>query len=56
MEYVISRLREPSTYAGMAALVAAFGLAVPTEWVQALSALGVAVGGVLAIVLRERQG
>jgi hypothetical protein len=54
MEYIVSRLREPSTYAGLAAIVAAFGLAVPAEWVQALSALGVAVGGVLAVVMRER--
>jgi hypothetical protein len=56
MDYIVSRLREPSTYAGMALLAAAFGLAVPAEWVQALSALGMAVGGVVAVVMRERQG
>lgn len=54
MAYIISRLREPSTYAGLAAVAAAFGVAIPVEWVQALSALGVAIAGVVAMVLPER--
>ncbi len=56
MDYRISRLREPSTYAGLAAIAAAFGMAVPAEWMTAVSALGVAVGGVLAVVLGEQKG
>jgi hypothetical protein len=55
MKFFISRLREPSTYAGMAALAGAFGLAVPNEWVQSIGALGVAVGGVLAVVMPENK-
>lgn len=53
MSYILSRLREPSTYAGAAAIAAAFGLSVSAEWVQAVSALGAAVAGVAAVVMRE---
>lgn len=53
MSYILSRLREPSTYAGAAAIAAAFGLSVSAEWVQAVSALGAAVAGVAAVVLKE---
>lgn len=55
MAYLISRLREPSTYAGLAGLAAAFGFVVPAEWVQAAAGLGVALGGVLAVVVPEAQ-
>lgn len=54
MSYLLSRLREPSTYAGIAAVAAAFGLAIPGEWVQAVSGLGVAVAGVVAVAMPER--
>lgn len=54
MSYLISRLREPSTYAGIAALAAALGLSVSAEWVQAVSALGAAVAGVVAMAMKER--
>lgn len=55
MSYLLSRLREPSTYAGIAGVLAAFGLAVPVEWLQALSALGMAVAGVAAVAMPERK-
>lgn len=55
MAYLISRLREPSTYAGLAGLAAAFGFVVPAEWAQAAAGLGVALGGVLAVVVPEAQ-
>lgn len=55
MTYLLSRLREPSTYAGLAALAGAFGVSIPIAWVQALSGLGVAIAGVLAVVVPEKN-
>jgi hypothetical protein len=55
MAYLISRLREPSTYAGAAAIAAAFGLVIPGEWMQAGVAAGVALGGVLAVIVPEQK-
>ena len=54
MPYLIARFREPSTYAGIAALLASLGVSVPAPWVQAVSALGVAMAGVVALFLPEK--
>lgn len=56
MTYLISRLRESSTYAGIAVISAAFGLAIPNEWLQAGAAFGAALGGVLAVIVPEKRG
>lgn len=55
MAYFLTRLREPSTYAGLAALVGAFGITVPLPWVQAASALGTGIAAVLAVALPEHK-
>jgi hypothetical protein len=55
MNYIINRLREPSTYAGLAAIIAAFGLSVPSELFQAVSAAAMGVAGLLAVLLGERS-
>jgi hypothetical protein len=48
-----ARLREPSTYAGLGILLAAFHLANAGDWVSALTAIGTGIGGIVAIVLPE---
>jgi hypothetical protein len=55
MNAIFQRLKEPSTYAGIAAFLAGFGLLGLTEqdWNQVFGALA-AVAGVLAIFLREQ--
>lgn len=55
MQYLVSRLKEPSTWAGLAALASAFGLTVSDDLTQAISALGVAIGGLLAVFLAEKK-
>lgn len=54
MDFIIKRLREPSTYAGIAAFLAGFGLLGLTEqdWNQIFGALA-AVAGVAAIFVGE---
>lgn len=54
MSYLIARFREPSTYAGIAALLASLGVSVPAPWVQAVSAVGVALAGAAALFLPEK--
>ncbi len=56
MDFVIKRLQEPSTYAGIAAFLAGFGLLGLTEqdWNQIFGALA-ALAGVAAIFLGEKS-
>lgn len=50
--FVLDRLREPSTYAGLAGIAAALGVAQPLY--QAISAVIMAVAGLAAILLGEQ--
>lgn len=52
MNKIFDRLKEPSTYAGLAGLAAAAGLS--SELYQAVSAALVAVFGLIAMVLKEK--
>jgi hypothetical protein len=55
MNAIFQRLKEPSTYAGIAAFLAGFGLLGLTEqdWNQIFGALA-ALSGVAAIFLKEQ--
>ena len=53
VNFVLHRLREPSTYAGFAGLAAAVGIAEPLY--QAISAVIMAVAGLAAIFLSEKK-
>ena len=55
MSFIIKRLQEPSTYAGIAAFLAGFGLLGLTEqdWNTILGSVA-ALAGVVAIFLREK--
>lgn len=50
MEYLIARLKEPSTWSGLSVILAMFGVTVGQE---ELAVAGAGIGAVLAIVLRE---
>lgn len=50
-----TRLREPSTYAGLGVLLAAFHLANAGDWVSAITAIGTGIGGIIAILLPEAK-
>lgn len=53
IDFVLNRLREPSTYAGLAGLAAAVGIAEPLY--QAISAVVMAAAGLAAIFLSEKK-
>jgi ABC-type uncharacterized transport system involved in gliding motility auxiliary subunit len=55
MEYIIARLKEPSTYAGLAALLAAFGVSIDPGMLQAVVAVATAIAGLASIFVAEKQ-
>ena len=52
---ILKRLREPSTYAGIAAFVSALGFQFATEAGQTIIAVGGSVAALLAIWLPEKK-
>lgn len=56
MEWLSARLREPSSWAGIITLVSMTGhITISSEVAQAITALGVAFGGLFAVVMQERE-
>ena len=52
LDYALARLREPSTYAGLAGLAAALGVAQPLY--EAGAAVVMALAGLAAILLADK--
>lgn len=55
MNAILSRLKERSTYAGLLALLGAFGLAVDPELYGHASTILISIVGVWEIVRREKK-
>lgn len=53
IDWFLSRLSEPSTYAGFAAIAASVGISEPIY--AAASAVAVAVAGLVSVILHEKQ-
>lgn len=51
MKFLVDRLKEPSTWAGLAGIAASLGIAAPLY--ATISAAGVAIAAVIAIFLPE---
>lgn len=52
MNMILARLREPSTYAGLAAIAGAFGFdLVSRPWWNSAVAVAIALGGLVAVLL-----
>jgi len=52
LHYIVTRLKEPSTFAGLSGLALAFGIS--TDLYNAVAGAVAAVAGLLAIVLADR--
>lgn len=50
---ILTRFSEPSTYAGIAAIIGAAGFVVPHGIFQDVAFAGMAVAGAVAVVLKE---
>ena len=48
LPYVLDRLKEPSTYAGLSALLVAFGVHIEPGMLQNVVVGGIAIGGAIA--------
>ena len=56
MEWLSARLREPSSWAGIITLVSMTGhITISSDVAQAITSLGVALGGLFAVVMQERE-
>lgn len=53
--YLDSRLREPSTWASMAAMLGGAGVAVPSGLWQYVAMTGMGAAGILGVILAERS-
>jgi len=51
--FIIARLREPSTYAGLGAVLMAFHVHDATSWANDLTTLGLGFAGVVAMFCKE---
>jgi DMSO reductase anchor subunit len=53
--WLAARLKEPSTYAGLAAVAAVFHMGIPPDALTAITQIGTGVGGLLAVFLAENK-
>lgn len=53
MNYILSRLKEPSTWAAISAIAVGFGVTIDADLLQALCTAGAAIAAVLAILVKE---
>jgi hypothetical protein len=53
MNYILQRLREPSTYAGIGIALGAVDIDVPSGYLHSAALIGMAVSGLVTVVLKE---
>lgn len=54
MKYLLDRLKERSTWVGLTAVLTAVGVALTPEQTEAVIALGLAVGGAVAVFTKDK--
>lgn len=54
--WIIARLKEPSTWAGIGSIVTAAGFAIRPDLWQEIASVGMGIGGLLAVILNEKPG
>lgn len=54
VQMLLSRLREPSTMAGLAGLLAAVGISIPGEMMTSITVIIGGVAGVASMLMREK--
>lgn len=55
MEYLLERLREPSTWRGLAVLATAAGVTLSPEQMEAIIPVGLLVSGLIGVFAPERK-
>lgn len=54
MSWAVKRLREPSTYAGLAALLVGFGVPEADSWAKTIAMTAMGLAGVAAMFMSEK--
>lgn len=54
MQYILDRLKEASTWRGLVALLAAFGVTISPEQSEQVIALGLAIIGTIAVFFKDK--
>ena len=54
-DYILARLKEPSTYAGIATVLALVGWKLSPELMGAIASAGIAIIAVIEVVRREKK-
>ena len=54
MNFIINRLREPSTWSGIASIAVALGLGIPPGALEAVTQIGVGLAGLAGVFLAEK--
>ncbi len=55
MQYILDRLKEPSSYAGLGALLALVGVNLDGQLLQAIDGVAAALAGLLAFFIKEKE-
>jgi hypothetical protein len=55
LSWLVARLQEPSTYAGAAAMLSAFGLTLDPGILHDLTLVGTGLGGLVAFLLPQAK-
>ena len=53
MNFFVQRLKEPSTWAGLAVLVSLFGVVIPPGTTEAVTQVGAGIAALVAILRKE---
>lgn len=54
LDWIVDRLKEPSTWAGLGTLLVVNGVALPPGVMPLVVQAGVSIAGILAIVIHEK--
>lgn len=55
MDWIFERLKERSTWLGLISLLTAVGVGIDPEQAAAIATAGVAIGGLVAILTRDKK-
>lgn len=54
MNWIITRIKEPSSWAALAAMLAGLGVSLPDDLWKSIAMIGTGVAGVLGFVMAEK--
>lgn len=54
-QYIIDRLKEPSTWRGFVYILAAFGIPIAPELAKEITAAGMGIAGIIAILTSDKR-